>query len=138
MNTIYGKLTIYFDGMYWAGLFEKNQGGKLQVCKVIFGPEPSEMQVYEFILKHGYELKFSPAVDSVVKKAKRNPKRMQREARKQVNQTGIGTKSQQALKLQHEENKKERKAKSRQEKEALEERKFQLKQQKKREKHRGH
>lgn len=37
------------------------------------------------------------AVDTVVKEIKRNPKRMQRDARKQMLETGIGTKSQQAL-----------------------------------------
>ena len=39
-------------------------------------------------------------------------KRMQREAKKQMQETGIGTKSQQALKLQQEQNKLERKVRS--------------------------
>ena len=51
---------------------------------------------------------------------------------------GIGTKSQQALKLQQEQNKQERKEKSRKRKEAEEQRMFELKQRKKREKHKGH
>ena len=38
---------------------------------------------------------------------------MQREAKKQMQETGIGTKSQQALKLQQEQNKQERKVRSR-------------------------
>lgn len=63
---------------------------------------------------------------------------MQREAKKQMQETGIGTKSQQALKLQQEQNKQERKVRSREKKEADELRMFELKQQKKREKHRGH
>ena len=50
-------------------------------------------------------MKFSPAVDTVVKETKSNPKRIQREAKKQMQETGIGTKSQQALKLQQEQNK---------------------------------
>ena len=49
----------------------------------------------------------------------------------------IGTKSQQALQLQHEQCKQQRKAKSREEKVAEEKRLFELKQQKKKEKHRG-
>ena len=69
---------------------------------------------------------------------KPNPKRMQREVRRQVLDSGIGTKSQQALKLQQEQNKQERKSRSREEKLAEVERLFELKQQKKREKHRGH
>ena len=50
---------------------------------------------------------------------------------------GIGTKSQQALKLQQEEGKLERKIKSREQREAEKEFQFELKQQKKKEKHRG-
>ena len=57
-------------------------------------------------------MKFSPVVETVVKDIKRNPKRMQREAKKQMLEIGIGTKSQQALKLQQEQNKQERKEKS--------------------------
>ena len=55
-----------------------------------------------------------------------------------MKETGIGTKSQQALKLQQEQNKQERKVRSREKKEADELRMFELKQQKKREKHKGH
>ena len=51
---------------------------------------------------------------------------------------GIGTKSQQALKLQQEQNKTERKQRSRIEHEAEKQRKFDLRQAKKAEKHRGH
>lgn len=51
--------------------------------------------------------------------------------------TGIGTKSQQALKLQHEQFKTERKKKSREQKQAESQRLFELKQQKKKDKRRG-
>ena len=74
----------------------------------------------------------------VVKDIKRNPKRMHREAKKQMLETGIGTKSQQVLKLQQEQNKQKRKEKSRKKKETKKQRTFELKQQKKREKHKGH
>ena len=83
-------------------------------------------------------LQFSPAVTTVVKETKRNPKRMQRDAKKQMQETGVGTKSQQALKVQQEQNKLERKRRSREKKEADELRMFELKQQKKKEKHKGH
>ena len=63
---------------------------------------------------------------------------MQREAKKQILGTGIGTKSQQALKLQQEQNKQERKVRSKEQKEAEAERLYELKQQKKIEKHKGH
>ena len=51
---------------------------------------------------------------------------------------GIGTKSQQALKKQHDEMKIERKTLSKKQKEAEIKRQFDLKQQKRKEKHKGH
>ena len=47
-------------------------------------------------------------------------------------------KSQQALQKQYEENKTERKIKSREQKKAEKQRQFEMKQQKRKEKHRGH
>ena len=138
MDKVSGKLTVYFEKPFWVGVFECIEDGKLSVAKVTFGAEPKDYEVQEYIQKHYFSLKFSPAVDTVVKDAKRNPKRMQREAKRQMQETGIGTKSQQALKLQQEENKQERKIRSREQKEAEELRMFELKQQKKREKHKGH
>ena len=108
------------------------------MAKVTFGAEPKDYEVQEYVQKYYFSLKFSPAVDTVVKDIKRNPKRMQREAKKQMQEIGIGTKSQQALKLQQEQNKQERKVRSQEKKEAEKLRMFELKQQKKREKHKGH
>ena len=138
MDKANGKLTVYFEEPFWVGVFERIEDGKLSVAKVTFGAEPKDYEVQEYIRKYYSSLKFSPAVDTVVKDIKRNPKRMQREAKKQIHEAGIGTKSQQALKLQQEQNKQERKVRSREKKEADELRMFELKQQKKREKHRGH
>ena len=137
MDKVNGKLTVYFEEPFWVGVFERIEDGKLFVAKVTFGAEPKDYEVQDYIQKYYFSLKFSPAVETVVKDIKRNPKRMQREAKKML-KTGIGTKSQQALKLQQEQNKQERKERSRRKKEAEEQRMFELKQQKKREKHKGH
>ena len=137
MGNVNGKLTVYFQNPFWIGIFEHTEEGKLSVAKVTFGSEPKDYEVYQFILKHYYSLKFSPAVATVVKEKRRNPKRIQRAVKKQLQNTGLGTKSQQALKLQQEQNKQERKAKKREEKLVEAERMFELKQQKRKEKHRG-
>ena len=138
MDKVNGKLTVYFEEPFWIGVFERIEDGKLSVAKVTFGAEPKDYEVQEYIQKHYASLKFSPAVDTVVKDIKRNPKRMQREAKRQMQKTGIGTKSQQALKLQQEQYKQKRKIRSKEKKEAEKLRMFELKQQKKREKHKGH
>ena len=138
MDKISGKLTVFFEEPFWVGVFEHIEDDKLSVAKVTFGAEPKDYEVQAYILKYYYSLQFSPAVTTVVKETKRNPKRMQRDAKKQMQETGVGTKSQQALKLQQEQNKQERKLRSRERKEADELRMFELKQQKKKEKHKGH
>ena len=137
MDKVSGKLTVFFEEPFWVGVFERVSDGKLSVCKVTFGAEPKDYEVYEFVLKNYYQLQFSPAVATGVKEASRNPKRVQREVRKQVQNTGIGTKSQQALKLKQEQLKIERKIVSREQWEAEKQRQFELKQQKRKEKHRG-
>ena len=137
MDKVSGKLTVFFDAPFWVGVFERVSDGKLSVCKITFGAEPKDYEVYDFVLKNYYRLRFSPAVATDVKEAGRNPKRIQREVRKQVQNTSIGTKSQQALKLQQEQLKTERKAMSREQREAEKQRQLELKQQKRKEEHRG-
>lgn len=131
------KLTVYFEDPFWVGVFERIEDGRLSACKVTFGAEPKDYEVWEFVLKHYYELKFSSAVETGSRSAADNPKRRQRNARKQLEHSGVGTKSQQALQMQLEQNKQERKVKSREQKLVEEERLFALKQQKKKEKHKG-
>ena len=138
MDRVSGKLTIYFEDPFWVGVFERIENRKLSVAKVTFGVEPKDYDVLEFINRNYYHLQFSPAVETVVKDTKKNPKRAQRDAKKQTLETGIGTKSQQALKLQQEQNKQERKVRSREQRDATSQRLFELKQMKKKEKHRGH
>ena len=137
MDKMTCQMTVLFEGAFWVGIFEKTEGNRLSVAKVTFGAEPKDYEVRDFILTHFSELKFSPEVKTEVKERKQNPKRAQREAKKQLQRIGIGTKSQQALSLQHEENKQKRKEKSREQKRIEEERRFILKQAKKKEKHRG-
>lgn len=117
--------------------FERIEDGRLSAVKVTFGAEPKDYDIYAFILKYYNSLRFSPAVDVAFSEKTINPKRMQREIKKQMTNTGIGTKSQQALKLQHEQFKVERRKKSREQMLAEKERLFELKQQKKKEKHMG-
>ena len=85
-----------------------------------------------------HKLKFSPPIQAEIAiERKINPKRMQREIQSQLQDKGIGTKAQQALKLQHEQCKLERKTKSREQKETEKDRQFAIRQEKKKAKHRG-
>ena len=138
MSDAIGKLTVYFENPFWVGVLERIEDGMLSVAKITFGAEPKDYEVYAFLLKHYNSFCFSPAVEADAVKEVRNPKKMQREARKQLQDTGIGTKLQQALQLQREQNKLERKAKNREQKQIEAQRRFQLHRQQKKEKHKGH
>ena len=66
MDKVSGRLTVFFEEPFWIGVFER---------KVTFGAEPKDYEVYDFVLRNYYRLKFSPAVATDVKEAGRNPKR---------------------------------------------------------------
>lgn len=139
MSEILFKLTVMYKEPFWIGLLERSENERYEVCKVTFGAEPKDYEVYEFILKNWKRLKFSEPIStkSIVNK-KVNPKRMQRSIKKETSVKSMGTFAQQALKLQMEQGKKERIAFSREQREAEIQRKFELRQEKRKEKHRGH
>ena len=138
MGRVSVKLTVYFEDPFWVGIFERSIDEKLSVCKVIFGAEPKDNEVLELVLNRYSKLKYSTEIQyEKVFKEKVNPKRVQRDVKKQLNNKGVGTKSQQALKLQQEKNKTIRKIKTKEQKELEKEKMYSLKQQKKREKHKG-
>ena len=137
MRKISGKLTVFFENPFWVGIFENFENDNLSVCKVTFGSEPKEYEIYDFILKKFYNLRFSNEMKSNFREKAKNPKRRQREIKKELQSKKFLKKSEEILKLQYEENKKERKVKTKQEKEFEKQRKFLLKQEKKKQKHKG-
>ena len=133
------KLTVFFDGTFWVGIFERVCEDAYEVSKMVFGSEPKDYEVYDFLLKNFQDLRFSNfLLTDKAEERKINPKRLQREVRKETENQGIGTKAQIALKLQHEANKEERKVISREKREEEKDRQFELSQEKKKEKHKGH
>lgn len=137
MNIAKVRLTVYFEDPFWIGVFERVENGGLSACKVTFGAEPRDSEVFAFVQRYYYKLKFSSAVEAEKEIEHKNPKRILREARQQTAATGIGTKSQQALKKQYEESKIAHKKESKEHRDAEKEQKFLLRQKKKKEKHKG-
>ena len=118
MDRVSVKLTVYFEDPFWVGIFERSIDEKLSVCKVIFGAEPKDNEVLNFVLNRYNKLRYSPEIlNEKVFKEKINPKKIQRDVKKQLNNKGVGTKSWQALKLQQEQSKTIRKAKNKEQKE---------------------
>ncbi|MGM0215853.1 YjdF family protein [Enterococcus sp. AZ109] len=135
------KLTIYFDGSFWCGLIELDETGNYQANRYVFGPEPKDSEVFDFVCyqlplllqKHNVPLAKQP---KTVKKV--NPKRMQRLINREKRKPAVSTKAQQAMSEAREVSKTERQSRNKAEKVQLAKEQFELKQAKKRQKKRGH
>jgi hypothetical protein len=138
MTKVKAQLSVFFEEPFWIGIYERLEGNQIEVCKITFGSEPKDYEVYAFLGENWKNFRFSPPVPSSGLVDRRiNQKRMQREIAHQLKNPGIGTKAQQALKVMQEENKTARKTQSKLKKQADNERQFELRQQKKKEKHKG-
>ena len=133
------KLTICFDDPFWVALVETEENGQYRVARHVFGPEPTDPQIEEFIHDNWRTLHFTDALQVEKKGGKRiNPKRMRRIIEKEIAANAVrGTKAQQALAEQREAHKLEKRTKSKEQKEAEAERKFQQRTEKRKQKHRG-
>lgn len=139
MEVCRATFTVFFEEPFWVGVYERQSGGVYEACKITFGAEPKEPELYAYLLKNWHRLRFTPALQAEAAAARRkNPKRVRREAAQMLQGAGVGTKAQQAFKLQQEQGKLARRARSRQQREAEQTRKFALRQEKHKAKHRGH
>ncbi|MFA6860160.1 MAG: YjdF family protein [Clostridia bacterium] len=132
------SLTIFFDGQFWGALFEIFSKKQMVVCKYVFGAEPSDAEVFEFIKSNWKNLSFCLAVKNFQKNKKINPKRMKKIINLALNQKGISKKSFQVIKLQQEQKKIELKQIRKENLVNEEQKKFELRQQKKKQKKCGH
>ena len=133
MQTAVSVLTVTFQAPFWVGLYERQEDGQYQVCKIIFGAE-------HYLLAHWRDLTFSPPLPAgqVPPPPAANPKRLQRQIKKQLRTPAMGTKAQNAMKHQQEQRLQARQALRRQRRAQEQERQYLLRRQKHKEKHRGH
>lgn len=139
MKPARSTLTVTFEAPFWVGLYEREEEGLYQVCKITFGAEPKDYEVYAFLQRHWRGLPFSPPLPAGSGPTARvNPKRLQREIKKQLQAPAIGTKAQQAMQLQREQAAQARKDRARQNKAAEQDRQYALRREKHKERHKGH
>lgn len=136
------KATIFFEKKYWVGTFERTDKEGYAIARHIFGAEPSDPEIHEFVLNHYSELKFGELKEVIVEIQRMNPKRVQREVRREMEKMRTSAKpstfAQDYMREELEKKKKERKSISSAEKQARKEEQFILSQQKRKEKQRGH
>ncbi len=107
MEKVKVTMTVLFEEPFWIGIYEREDGESYQATKILFGAEPKGMEVQEYLLKNVYWLSFGTGKKSRLsdRQTRKNPKRMQREIRKQTREGGTGTRAQQAIQAQREERK---------------------------------
>lgn len=138
MSKVKSRLTVFFEDPFWVGVFDQEADGAIRAARVVFGAQPTDAEVFEFVLKHADRLRYGPPVEGMLSRETANPKKRRREAARETGLRGIGTRSQQALQLAREQNKLEKRESSRARRQAELARKFALRTEKRREKHRGH
>ena len=136
------RFTVVFEAPYWVGILEDERDGSLYAGKTIFGAEPSDAEIYLFVLSRSFLTlmeSLSGGIPVHVSEQRTvNYKRMQREVRHQTAQTQVSSKAHEAIRVQLEQHKRERKFERREEREAEDERKWQIAREKAKKKHRGH
>lgn len=141
MTTV--KATIFFEKRFWIGTFERTDQEEYAVARHLFGAEPTDAEIREFVLNHYHELRFGDPKELIHLQIKRmNPKRAQKEVRREMEKiketTRPSTLAQDYMREELEKKKKEKKRESSEEKQARQDQQFALRQQKKKEKQRGH
>ena len=120
--SISAQFTLSFDGRFWVGVLElherrrgaeaNDQGGTVRAARHVFGAEPTDVELYDFLLTHGGALidraaacppvPASRPVDSS-SVPRPNPKRAARQAAKDAARARPSTAAQAALAAAREE-----------------------------------
>ena len=136
--SVSSTLTVYHDGQFWVGLAEHVEDGRYGVARIVFGEEPSNEEILQFVISKWAKLEFFGDDPTEMNRPAKNPKRRARVASKALKQPAMGTKAQQALASQREAMKRES-VRARSQRRADEaEARFEQRKQKRKQKHRGH
>lgn len=131
-------LTVFHDGQFWVGLAEHVEDGRYGVARIVFGAEPSDGEILQFVRSKWAKLAFFGDDPAEGSKPAKNPKRRAREVSKALKQPAMGTKAQQALASQREAMKRES-ARARSQRRADEaEARFEQRKLRRKQEHRGH
>lgn len=136
--SVSSTLTVYHDGQFWVGMAEHVEDGRYGVARIVFGAEPSDEEILQFVVGKWEKLSFFGDDPVETSKPAKNPKRRAREAAKVLKRPAVGTKAQQAFAAQRKAMKRES-AQARSQRRADEaETRFEQRKLKRKQKHRGH
>lgn len=136
--SVSSTLTVYHDGQFWVGLAEHVEDGRYGVARIVFGAEPSNEKILQFVTSEWEKFSFFGDKVTETSKPAKNPKRRAREAAKVLKRPAVSTKAQQAFAAQRKAMKRES-AQARSQRRADEaETRFEQRKLKRKQKHRGH
>lgn len=132
-------LTVFFDGQFWIGVAERKSRGRIEACRMVFGAEPTNEEIYQLVLKRWTALSFSSAVEDVeTQRRVGNPKRRQRAAAREAARARPSTKAQEALAKEREALKGARAEQRVTRRQTDKQERYEQKQAKRHRKHKGH
>lgn len=131
-----------FEAPYYVGIVEIRHDGRLYAARHVFDAEPSNPEVYSFVL-HGLDEVCRSMTVGVREDAanpnrrRRNPKRVQRDIRREMARAGSTSKAHDAMRQQIEGDKRRRRQRRRVDRQAERDRQWQIKREKARRKRKG-
>lgn len=136
MNAVF---TIFFEDPFWVGVLESDDEGRLTAARHVFGAEPTNAELLEFML---YRFHLMPRVtagegDHRPPPHARGAKRALREATRSQNHR-VSTKAQEAIAAAREAARDERRLRSREDDRIDEAARFRARAEKRKRRHRGH
>jgi hypothetical protein len=137
-------MTVFFDDPFWVAVLEMRDRDRVRATRHVFGAEPTDAELYQFLLRHGVALlaraERSAAVDGdrSVSVAVRNPKRLARDAARAAQLARPSTAAQEAVRKEVELRKRASAEHSREDREAHAEHRRDVRRAKSRARQRGH
>lgn len=91
--SVSSTLTLYHDGQFWVGIVEHVEDGRLGIARIVFGAEPSDEEILEFIVNGWEKLSFYGNEEPDKPKVAKNSKRRMREAANALSKPAMSTKA---------------------------------------------
>ena len=63
MDRNVGSFTVLFQPPFWVGIAERWGAEGYSAARVVFGPEPTDAQIYQWLEREWHRLNFSPAAE---------------------------------------------------------------------------
>ena len=67
------SFTVFFEDPFWVGVYEREEPGGLTACRVVFGAEPKDGEIYEWMLQNWAQLHFGPPLADARRPRAENP-----------------------------------------------------------------